>query len=104
MSDEYQKWWVSHEYGVSPLLEESVSAEFGQLSEFAEALNEKNWQALINIPGAPIPRNSPYEQIIREPITIEAYQGLLDGSDINSVLRVMDEQAGNIVAELQGRE
>lgn len=104
LSDDYQKWWTSTEYGVTPLVNEEVRKEFGQKSEYLESLEEKNWRAQLALPGAPIPNQSSYEGPVRKPLLISAYQGLLEGKDVNTVLRIMDDEAQSMVADLAGKK
>lgn len=103
LSDEYQGYSMS-EGRITPLVSNDVRNEYGKALEHYDILQEKNWQALFTIPSAPIPDMSPYEGSIREELLIDAYKGLLVGDDINTILRVMNEKAENMIADLSGRE
>lgn len=102
LSDEYQKESVA-QGRLTPLLNEDVQSQIGKQMDHYERLQEKNWEAQFAIPGAPIPKQSPYEQAVRKDLMINAYQRLLEGEDINTVIRVMDEEAQKMIAELEGK-
>lgn len=100
MSEEYQKWSVST--GTSSyMLNEEVFEEFGKGLEHYDILEEKNLDALFEYQSAPVPERSPYEAA--SPMQ-NAYQRLLEGEDINTVIRKMDEEAQIIIDELSGKE
>ena len=100
MSEEYQKWSVST--GTSSyMLNEEVYQEFGKGLEHADILAEKNIDALFEYQSAPVPEKSPYEAA--SPME-NAYQRLIEGEDINTVLRKMDEEAQIIIDEQSGKK
>src|SRR5690625_514961 len=103
LSDDYQKQSVS-EGRLSPLISEEVQNEFGKDMEHYDRLKEKNWETQFSIPGAPIPKLSPYENTVRKDLMINAYQRLLEGDDLNTVIRIMDEEAQNMIEDLAGKE
>jgi|SRR5690625_577433 len=103
LSDDYQKQSVS-EGRLSPLISEEVQNEFGKGMEHYDRLKEKNWETQFSIPGAPMPKLSPYENPIRKDLMINAYQRLLEGDDLNTVIRIMDEEAQNMIEDLAGKE
>lgn len=100
MSEEYQRWSVST--GTSTyLLDESIYDEFGKNLEHYDILAEKNLDALFAYPSAPVPEKSPYEAA--SPIQ-NAYIRILEGEDLNTILRKMDEEMNIIIAEQKGKE
>ncbi|KRG11957.1 hypothetical protein ACA29_12615 [Lederbergia galactosidilytica] len=113
MSEDYQKWsvstgggtallkWSVSTGGGTALLNEEVYKEFGTALEHADIMAEKNVDALFKLDSAPIPKRSPYESAI---VMINAYQRLLEGEDINTVIRKMDEETRNVIAEMSGKE
>lgn len=103
MSEEYQKWSVSTG-GSTALLNKEIYDDFGKELERAEVLSNKNTDAIFQLQSAPIPKKSKYEGPIYKELIINAYQGLLEGDDINTVLRVMDEEARIMIEELKGEE
>ncbi|MEK3888339.1 ABC transporter substrate-binding protein [Bacillus sp. FSL K6-3431] len=103
MSEEYQKWSVTTG-GSTALLNKEIYDEFGKELDHAEVLDDKNTQALFQLQGAPIPKKSHYEGPLYKTLVINAYQRLLEGEDINTVIRVMDEEARNMIKDLAGKE
>src|SRR5690625_501918 len=102
LSDEYQKESVS-QGRLTPLISEEVQSQIGKQMDHYERLQEKNWEAQFVIPGAPIPKHSPYEQAVFKDLMVNDYQRLLENEDINTVIRVMDEEAQKMIAELSGK-
>ncbi|GIN72578.1 hypothetical protein J14TS2_30530 [Bacillus sp. J14TS2] len=100
MSEDYQKWSVSTGGG-TPLLDKEVYKEFGTALEHADIMAEKNVDALFKLDSAPIPKRSPYESAS---VMINAYQRLLEGEDLNTVIRKMDDETRNVIAEMSGKE
>lgn len=103
MSEEYQRWSVSTG-GSSALLNKETYNDFGKELERAEVLANKNTEALFQLQSASIPEKSQYEGPIYKTLVINAYQRLLEGDDINTVLRMMDEEARIIIEELKEKE
>jgi len=100
MSEEYQRWSVST--GTSTyMLNEDVYQEFGKQLEHADILAEKNLDALFAYSSAPIPKKSPYQG---SSLMMNAFQRIIEGEDLNTVIRLMDEEAETIIAEALGRE
>ena len=69
--------------------------------EHYDILAEKNLDALFAYPSAPVPEKSPYEAA--SPIQ-NAYIRILEGEDLNTILRKMDEEMNIIIAEQKGKE
>lgn len=100
MSEEYQKWSVSTG-GSSALLSEDIHEEFGTGLDYAEVMAEKNTDAIFLLESAPIPNKSPYESAS---VMENAYRRLLEGQDVNTVLRKMDEETRISIEEQKGKE
>lgn len=100
LSEEYQKASVSTGGGTA-LLNEDIYKKFGTELEHADRIAQKNVDALFAYKSAPIPKRSQFESA---EVMIHAYQRLIEGEDINTVLRKMDEEIRNIIAEQSGKE
>lgn len=100
MSEEYQRWSVST--GTSTyMLNEDVHQEFGKELEHADILEEKNLDALFQYPSAPVSKKSPYQA---SSLLMNAFQRIIEGEDLNTIIRLMDEEAEIIIAEALGKE
>lgn len=86
------------------MLNKEIYDEFGKELDHAEVLADKNTQALFQLEGAPIPKKSHYEGPLYKTLVISAYQRLLEGEDLNTVIRVMDEEARSMIKDLAGKE
>jgi len=100
MSEDYQKWAVATGSS-TPLVQEGIYDDFGTELEHADLMEDKNKEALFLYESAPTPVKSKYE---RTSVLETAYRLLLEGEDVNTVLRTMDEELGGIIEEIKGKE
>ncbi|HLQ97179.1 MAG TPA: ABC transporter substrate-binding protein [Candidatus Dormibacteraeota bacterium] len=101
LSDEYQSWQAG-QGNLPALTSEEVRGNFMKDHEHYDLLEDKNLEAITNVEAAPMPIRSPYENEILEGTNFR--EGLINGEDINTIIRKMQDQAEGNAKNVLGKQ
>jgi len=101
LSDEYQSWQAG-QGNLPAVISDEVRGNFMKDHAHYDLLEDKNLAAITNAVAAPIPIRSPFEAQVLEGTNFR--EGLIEGKDVNTILREMQDQAEGNAKEILGKQ